>query len=56
MDQLFVMQRNEQQAAMVIQRCYRRFERLCFWYSYLEGSKAAVVIQVSCDTDVYYVL
>ena len=45
MDNLLYLERLESQAAIVLQRAYRRYSRICFWRKYLKESKAATTIQ-----------
>lgn len=45
LDNLLYLERLEAQAAVVVQRCFRRFLRLKFWATYVEETKAATNIQ-----------
>jgi hypothetical protein len=45
MDNLLFLERLESQAAVVLQRAYRRYRRMVFWRRYLYESKMATLVQ-----------
>jgi hypothetical protein len=45
LENLAYLERLEQQAAVVIQRCFRKFHRVLFWNKWMRATKAAITIQ-----------